>query len=72
MTVLFNLLITGPLLTLVSDAIETTIRTSLIKDLRELEPVFKKYFVEMAGDGKDSEGEGASAPTHKNGCTATR
>jgi hypothetical protein len=40
-TILVNLLITGPLLALLSDALESIIRASLLKDLKVLEPAFK-------------------------------
>jgi hypothetical protein len=52
-----NLLITGPLLALLSDALESIIRASLLKDLKVLEPAFKKEFARKAGRGDDSEGE---------------
>jgi hypothetical protein len=52
-----NLLITGPLLALLSDVLESNIRASLLKDLKVLEPAFKKEFARKAGRGDESEGE---------------
>jgi hypothetical protein len=48
-TVLVNLFVTSPLMTVLSDALEGYIRNTILADLRILEPIFREYYEEVIG-----------------------
>jgi hypothetical protein len=48
-TFLVNLLVTSPIVGLLSDTFENYIRKNLITDIRTLEPIFRDHYQEVIG-----------------------
>jgi hypothetical protein len=58
-TVLVNLLVTGPILAYLSDLAEGYVRRSIAADLRTLEPIFRQHFVDTLGAQVDVDSGGS-------------